>query len=160
MPFYEYKVVPAPERTPKIKGLKGTAKFASGLEGLMNELAQDGWEYQRAESLPEEEKKGLMGGRETVTRNILVFRRELYFEENVEETPVEQPAPAPLTLSRRAEPEPEPNPQTAVEPGPFADADAAADMNDIYAGAQASPEEPAPTRRPLVADRKGQGVDF
>jgi hypothetical protein len=28
MPFYEYKVVPAPERAPKVKGLKGAAKFA------------------------------------------------------------------------------------------------------------------------------------
>jgi hypothetical protein len=63
MPFYEYKVVPAPERAPKVKGLKGAAKFAQGLESLMNELAQDGWEYQRAESLPDEEKKGLMGGK-------------------------------------------------------------------------------------------------
>jgi hypothetical protein len=33
------------------------AKFASGLESLMNELAQDGWEYQRAESLPDEERR-------------------------------------------------------------------------------------------------------
>jgi hypothetical protein len=98
MPFYEYKVVPAPERAPKVKGLKGPAKFAQGLESLMNELAQDGWEYQRAESLPDEEKKGLMGGRETVTRNILVFRRELYFEENAETIPAEvrpQPRPSP-----------------------------------------------------------------
>jgi hypothetical protein len=62
MPFYEYKVVPAPERAPKVKGLKGAAKFASRAGGLMNEYAQDGWEYQRAESLPDEEKKGLMGG--------------------------------------------------------------------------------------------------
>jgi hypothetical protein len=156
MPFYEYKVVPAPDRAPKVKGLKGPAKFAQGLETLMNEYAQDGWEFQRAESLPEEEKKGLMGGREIVTRHILVFRRELYFEENVEQSPVEAPASAPLTLSRRAEPDPEPT----IEPGPFADADAATDMEDIYAGVEGGPEEPAPTRRPLVADRKGQGVDF
>jgi hypothetical protein len=61
----------------------------------MNELAQDGWEYQRAESLPDEEKKGFMGGKEVVTRNILVFRRELYFEENAEDTPAEAPARRP-----------------------------------------------------------------
>jgi hypothetical protein len=123
----------------------------------MNEYAQDGWEYQRAESLPDEEKKGLMGGREIVTRHILVFRRELYFEESVEQSPVEpEPAAAPLTLSRRAEPDPEPT----IEPGPFAEQDAAAAMDDIYAGPKARSGEPAPTRRPLVADRKGQGVDF
>jgi hypothetical protein len=92
MPFYEYKVVPAPERAPKVKGLKGAAKFASRAGGLMNELAQDGWEYQRAESLPDEEKKGFMGGKEVVTRNILVFRRELYFEDTAEHSP---PRPGP-----------------------------------------------------------------
>ncbi len=110
MPFYEYKVVPAPERVAKVKGLKGVAKFAHGLETLMNELAQDGWEYQRAESLPDEEKKGLMGGKEIVTRNILVFRRELYFEDAAEDAPAVAEAAAPrtppLTLSRRTEPVP------------------------------------------------------
>jgi hypothetical protein len=153
MSFYEYKVVPAPERATKVRGLKGAPLFAHGLETLMNELAQDGWEYLRAESLPEEEKKGLMGGRETVVRNILVFRRELYFEDNTEEAPLAQAAP-PLTLSRRADPE-EP-----ARADPQVEADATADMDEIYSGAQAAPEEPAPTRRPLVADRKGQGVDF
>jgi hypothetical protein len=118
-------------------------------------MAQDGWEYQRAESLPDEEKKGFMGGKEVVTRNILVFRRELYFEENAEDTPAEARA-APLTLSRRVEPDRRPT----IEPRPLRRADAAADMDDIYAGAEATTEEPAPTRRPLVADRKGQGVDF
>jgi len=159
MPFYEYKVVPAPERAPKVRGLKGTAKFAAGLETLMNELAQDGWEYLRAESLPDEEKKGLMGGKEIVTRNILVFRRELYFEDATEEAPAVEEAPAPrtppLTLSRRTEP------VAPVRSDPQAEADEAADMDSIYSGAQAEPEEPAPTeRRLLVADRKGQGVDF
>jgi hypothetical protein len=150
MPFYEYKVVPAPERAPKVKGLKGPAKFAAGLENLMNEYAQDGWEYQRAESLPDEERKGLMGGREVVTRTILVFRRELYFEDSVEESPARpEPAAAPLTLSRRAEPE---EPARMEEPETV--------MDEIYAGAQLDDAEPAPTRRPLVADRKGQGMDF
>jgi hypothetical protein len=158
MPFYEYKVVPAPDRAPKVKGLKGAAKFASALEALMNELAKDGWEYQRAESLPDEEKKGFMAGKEVVTRNILVFRRELYFEDTAEDTPAEARAAAPLTLSRKVEPQVAP--ETAEPSGPFAEADAAADMDDIYAGAEATTEEPAPTRRPLVADRKGQGVDF
>lgn len=153
MPFYEYKVVPAPERAAKVRGLKGAPLFAHGLETLMNELAQDGWEYLRAESLPDEEKKGIMGGRETVTRNILVFRRELYFEDAAEETTAAEPvkaAPPPLTLSRRAEPVP----PTRIDPA------AEADLDSIYGGAEAEPEEPGPTRRPLVADRKGKGVDF
>jgi hypothetical protein len=118
----------------------------------MNEYAQDGWEYQRAESLPDEEKKGLMGGREVVTRNILVFRRELYFEE--------------IALKRAR---PGPSPQQRPSPCPAAPTPktrahrkrpAAGDMDEIYAGRAGSRPEPAPTRRPLVADRKGQGVDF
>jgi hypothetical protein len=140
MPFYEYKVVPAPERAPKAKGLKGAPKFAHALETLMNGLAQDGWEYFRAESLPDEEKKGLMGGREIVTRNVLIFRRELYFEEPAETAPSAQPAAQPavrepvLTLS----------PETRAEP-PLA------------------PAEEAPPqfgRRPLVAERKEPGGDY
>lgn len=163
MPFYEYKVVPAPERATKVKGLKGAPLFAHGMETLMNELAQDGWEYFRAESLPDEEKKGLMGGRETVVRNILVFRRELYFEEPAEETPLPEEATGPLSLSRRAEPE---EPRRAP-----AEDTAEAELDRIYAGADMDTEESGPTRpeprteprterRPLVADRKGKGVDF
>jgi hypothetical protein len=69
-----------------------------------------------------------------VTRNILVFRRELYFEDTAEETPAAARAAAPLTLSRKVEPQVAP--ETAEPSGPFAEADAAADMDDIYAGAR------------------------
>jgi hypothetical protein len=165
MPFYEYKVVPAPDRATKVKGLRGAPLFAHGLESLMNELAQDGWEYLRAESLPDEEKKGLMGGRETVIRNILVFRRELYFEEAADPVAAVEDAPAPLTLSRRTEPEAPPRAPEPPEMPPETTGDS--DLDRIYAGAEMDPDEPAParpdtpqTRRPLVADRKGQGVDF
>lgn len=80
MPFYEYKVVPAPEKPAKVKGAKGPARFAAGLQDLMNELAAEGWEYHRADTLPCTERTGLMS-RATVTHNILVFRRELVFDE-------------------------------------------------------------------------------
>lgn len=75
MPRYEYKVVPAPNRGVKAKGIKGPeGRFSHGLEELMNGLAADGWEYQRAETLPSVERAGLTGTT-TEWRNVLVFRR-------------------------------------------------------------------------------------
>lgn len=76
MQRYEYKVVPAPEKGEKARGVKGTpARFAHRLSRLMNELAREGWEYMRADTLPCEERTGLTG--KTLTyQNMLVFRRE------------------------------------------------------------------------------------
>ncbi|MFT3689490.1 DUF4177 domain-containing protein [Paenirhodobacter sp.] len=77
MQSYEYKVVPAPVRGEKERGLKtGAERFAHTLSQLMNELAQDGWEYWRAETLPAEERSGLTS-KTTVFHNLLVFRRVL-----------------------------------------------------------------------------------
>ncbi|MCR9125241.1 MAG: DUF4177 domain-containing protein [Rhodobacteraceae bacterium] len=75
MTQYEYKVVPAPGRGEKAKGVRAPeARFALALETLMNRLAEDGWEYLRAEMLPSEERQGLTGTT-TNWRNMLVFRR-------------------------------------------------------------------------------------
>ena len=77
MPRYEYKVVPAPKKPGKIKGVRGTeAKFAAELAGLMNEYGAEGWEYQRTDTLPCEERQGLTG-KTTTFQNMLVFRREV-----------------------------------------------------------------------------------
>ncbi len=84
MKSYEYNVIPAPKRGLKGKGIKGTeAQFANALAVLMNEAAAEGWEYQRAETLPAEERQGLRG-RTTVFQNMLVFRRPLAAPEPVE----------------------------------------------------------------------------
>lgn len=75
MANYEYKVVPAPARGEKTRGIKGAeGRFAFAIERLMNEMAAEGWEYQRAETLPSEERHGLTSS-QTVWRNLLVFRR-------------------------------------------------------------------------------------
>ena len=75
MPRFEYKVVPAPARGEKAKGVRSPeARFAYALETLMNTLAAEGWEYQRADMLPSEERQGLTGTT-TQWRNMLVFRR-------------------------------------------------------------------------------------
>ncbi len=75
MAKFEYKVVPAPTRGLKAKGVKSNQdRFANALETVMNELAADNWEYLRTDSLPAEEREGLMG-KTTVFQNMLVFRR-------------------------------------------------------------------------------------
>lgn len=75
MPRYEYKVVPAPTKGIKGKGIRGAeAKFSFAVQDLMNGMAGYGWEYQRAETLPSIERSGLTGST-TEWRNVLVFRR-------------------------------------------------------------------------------------
>ncbi|HDR27410.1 DUF4177 domain-containing protein [Rhodovulum sp.] len=75
MSVYEYRVLPAPERGKRVKGANGAAdRFALALTEILNAMAAEGWEYQRAESLPCSERKGLTG-RIEVTQNLLVFRR-------------------------------------------------------------------------------------
>lgn len=75
MTAFEYKVVPAPHQGRKGKGLKTTGeRFAHALEGLMNELGAQGWDYVRADTLPCEERTGLTG-RTTTFQNVLVFKR-------------------------------------------------------------------------------------
>lgn len=77
MQAFEYKVVPAPAKGTKAKGIKTPEdRFANSIEILMNEMAAEGWEYQRAELLPSEERSGLTGST-TNWRNVLVFRRAL-----------------------------------------------------------------------------------
>lgn len=74
---YEYKVVPAPKKGLKGKGIKGSeARFANALASLMNEFGAEGWEYQRSDTLPCEERSGLRG-KHTTFQNVLVFRRQI-----------------------------------------------------------------------------------
>lgn len=93
MSSYEYTVIPAPARGEKAKGAKtGIERFAATMAEALNDMARDGWEYVRAETLPAEERAGLTS-RNTVYHNLLVFRRAL---------DAETPEPAAAT---RAEPE-------------------------------------------------------
>ena len=72
---YEYRVIPAPTKGTKAKTAKTTQdRFALTLQEAMNTMAAEGWEFQRAETLPSEERSGLTGTK-TVYHNILVFRR-------------------------------------------------------------------------------------
>lgn len=77
MPRYEYKVLPAPTKGTKAKGVKTPeGRFALSVEQLLNQMGTEGWEYQRAELLPSDERTGLTGS--TVNwRNVLVFRKAI-----------------------------------------------------------------------------------
>lgn len=89
MQLYEYKVVPAPRRGEKAKGAKSVAeRFGVALANAMNALAKDGWEYQRTDTLPCEERVGLTGSA-THFQHMLVFRRAI-----VQPVPVPRAAPA------------------------------------------------------------------
>lgn len=75
MSQYEYKVVPAPKKGLKAKGIKSAEnRYANALETAMNALGAEGWEYQRSETLPSEGRSGLTR-RVTTFQNMLVFRR-------------------------------------------------------------------------------------
>lgn len=100
MPNYQYKVVPAPQKGLKAKGIRTPeARFANALAELMNTMGADGWEYQRAETLPSVERAGLT---KTTTewRNVLVFRKPR--ADDIEPFAPEllaAPAPAPLQMT-------------------------------------------------------------
>jgi len=77
MTRYEYTVCPAPSKGRKAAGVKGPeARFAHSLELLMNDMGAEGWEYQRSDILPSEERQGLTSSH-TVYRSVLVFRRAI-----------------------------------------------------------------------------------
>lgn len=75
MDNYEYLVVPAPRKGAKVKGLKTPAdRYAHQMTLLLNDLAAEGWEYWRADTLASDERKGFTGTTQ-VNHDLLIFRR-------------------------------------------------------------------------------------
>ena len=98
---HDYRVIPAPTRGEKAKGVKGAAEqFAHALTQTMNRMAAEGWEYLRAETLPCEERDGWFG-RKTTQRHMLVFRQP------APTVPAAPAAPAPIVKFAPAAPAPE-----------------------------------------------------
>ncbi|WP_371155052.1 hypothetical protein [Jannaschia sp. 2305UL9-9] len=92
---FEYRVVPAPRRGEKAKGVRsGEARFALAMSRLFNRMGEMGWEYVRADTLPAEERVGLTGS-EVRYHALLVFRRST---QPVQMTP---PAPQPVIEAAR-----------------------------------------------------------
>ncbi len=114
MPRYEYKVVPAPTKGRKAKGVKTPeARFALSVETVLNEMGAEGWEYLRADLLPSDERSGLTGST-THWRNLLVFRRPVEgVEDKFQPRLIEAPDPtaAPLVAV------PDPTAPAPPEPG-------------------------------------------
>lgn len=143
MAGYEYKVVPAPKKGAKAKGLRNTeAKFAHALETLMNEYGSEGWEYQRTDTLPCEERQGFRG-RATTYQNVLVFRRSLAPAQEVVVAPIPELAaepviPAPTTPPRVEEPVFR-RPQ--LDDAPASQADSLDDADDVDDVALEPPED-------------------
>ncbi|MBB3712962.1 hypothetical protein FHS00_002560 [Limimaricola variabilis] len=134
MTAYEYRVVPAPKRGVKERGLKtGEDRYAHALQGTINEMGAKGWEYLRAETLPCEERQGFRG-RSTVYHSVLVFRRGA----------AAQPAATPVAAEPMAQPQ---------APGLSASrSETPAAARPVASGreAQEIPDRPAP---PVTADR-------
>ncbi|WP_172299832.1 DUF4177 domain-containing protein [Pseudoruegeria sp. HB172150] len=159
---YEYKVVPAPKKARKIKGVKTTEdRFAHELAEIMNAYGADGWEYQRTDTLPCEERSGLTG-RTTNFQNMLVFRRVIGGEERV---PVEMRAAPVAATAPVAAPAPlaEPEPAPAAEPEAVAREEAEVPEfhsaghhpQDAETGADA-----APAPEETEAEPKTEGLTF
>ncbi len=106
--MYDYKVIPAPKRGTKAKGVKTPEdRFSLALQDLMNAEAVGGWEFLRAETLPSEEKSGFRSST-VVYRSVLVFRKAILLEEpEAAAAPVVAPAVAPVSPPEPADEEPE-----------------------------------------------------
>lgn len=123
MPHYEYKVVAAPTKGLKARGVKTPeARFANSVESLLNTLGAEGWEYLRAELLPSEERSGLTGST-TNWRNVLVFRRSVATDADLFQ-------PRVLDEAKTA---PEERPEPPIE------------SEQVYAGETDQEPEPQPT---------------
>jgi hypothetical protein len=77
MSYFDYKAVPAPRRSKKVKGVKSAEDlFALTLTEAINEHARQGWEYVRTESLTVEAPGGWFRRGSSDTQTVLVFRQE------------------------------------------------------------------------------------
>ncbi|AHD01375.1 DUF4177 domain-containing protein [Leisingera methylohalidivorans] len=162
---YEYKVIPAPAKGTKAKGVKTPeARFANSVEILLNEMAADGWEFQRAELLPSEERSGLTGST-TNWRNVMVFRRAIAAEQAAETPPPGRKEPAaPSVAFHRSEPQappltaaagdPEAPPDASLAPGP-----GAARMQSDDGVEELSPVAGMTAALKKRAEQKGDGED-
>ena len=92
---FEYKCVAAPERAKRRKGARGrTERVAKAMEEIISAEAIEGWEYQRTDLIPIEEKSGLFSRPQEVHRAVLVFRRALAQSLEMHH----EPRPAPRTV--------------------------------------------------------------
>ncbi len=88
---YEYIAIPAPVRGKQGKGQKTPVeRLASAMTDILNEMAEDGWEYRRTETLTIEDKPHRLSKVVERIETVLVFRRPFDFED----APATMAAPA------------------------------------------------------------------
>ena len=134
MQAFEYKVVPAPHKGTKAKGVKTPEdRVAYSIENILNQRAAEGWEYQRAELRPSEERSGLTGST-TNWRNVLIFRRQMS-PAPVQAAPFQNTAPAEPPLTAQALSDVETH-------SPAPDMTAEVQAQEEATGAQQLPEAP------------------
>lgn len=158
---FEYKVVPAPAKGTKAKGVKSAeARFANSIEITLNELAAEGWEYLRAETLPSEERSGF-ASTTTNWRNVLIFRRATVVESDLpldwtSPPAVEDDIPPAVSDESREEP-----PLTSQEAGSDEGAPHSAEPQETAtAGDPEAPPEAKPVPGPgAVRMLKDDGVE-
>jgi hypothetical protein len=86
MSAYEYRVIPAPRKGEKAKGLKTPeARMAQAMETRLNAIGKDGWEYMRSDVVPMEERAGLTS-KNVSYHTVLIFRRNANFGIVTDET--------------------------------------------------------------------------
>ncbi len=155
MSAWEYRIVPAPTKSLKTRGIKGGEnRFAHTLEVLMNDMAAEGWEFQRAETLPSIERAGLTGTT-TEWRNVMVFRRARAVEtEDFEQELL--PAPGPVVeLEPMAASEPDPSILAASLNKRALDDVSEADAHDVGSSDQFEHLKPVEGQKP--GGRQGRG---
>ncbi|CTQ51355.1 hypothetical protein JDO7802_03394 [Jannaschia donghaensis] len=75
--IYEYDVIPAPKKPQRIAGLtREDDRVAHELSELFNDMAVEGWEYVRADTINIDDVTGIAGN-VPKAHTLLVFRRPL-----------------------------------------------------------------------------------
>jgi hypothetical protein len=93
---FEYKVVAAPRLAKKFKGVRSPAeRFARTVEEVIAAEAVSGWEYFRADTLPADQKGGLMRKGGETYHTLLIFRRSAPVLGAKKTPSISDPIPAP-----------------------------------------------------------------
>ncbi len=88
---YEYIAIPAPVRGKQGKGQKtAVERLASAMTDILNEMAEEQWEFIRTETLTIEDKPHRLAKLVERIETVLVFRRPFDFEDIASPTPEAQ----------------------------------------------------------------------
>ncbi len=144
--MFEYKVVPAPVRAVRVKGLKTTAeRFAHTLAESINAESAGGWQFVRCETMPCETRSAF-GATKQSQQVVMIFTRETGVRrpDAGAALAAAQAAPAGIDpeAERAAPPVVAPAPKLAAKPAPQPAPQPAAAVED-------EPAAPAKRREPL-----------